>query len=186
MENNQEQLNNKEKYDQQRKEREQKRLNSDRWSQVKKVLMSVFILVIILLVGRWIYFSVKNSRSVNNPVDDIISKEGIHWHSQLSIEIKGVKQEIPKDIGIAINHQSIHTHEDNGTIHMEMSGLVRKNDTRLSEFFRIWGKKFDSNCIFDTCQSPEGKVKLLVNGKENNEFQNYLMRDGDKIEIKFE
>ena len=31
-----------------------------------------------------------------------------------------------------------------------------------------------------------GTVKMLVNGKENAEFENYLMKDGDKIEISYE
>jgi len=184
---NQDQLNNKEKYDQQRKEREQKRLNSDRLNKLKKKFGLALILVIVLFLSYRIYLSVKNNKSFNNnEPSDIISRDGIHWHSDLAIYIKGVKQEVSANLGIGIVHQPIHTHDTTGTLHLEKSGLVRKNDTRLSEFFRIWGKKFDSNCIFDTCQGSEGKVKLLVNGKENNEFQNYLMRDGDKIEIKFE
>lgn len=69
---------------------------------------------------------------------------------------------------------------------MEFSGLVKKDDVRLGRFFEIWRKQFTKDCIFDTCDGSGGKLKMLVNGRENFEFENYIMRDRDKIEIIFE
>lgn len=106
---------------------------------------------------------------------EIISEQGIHWHANLTIKILGEEQEIPADIGIGVTHQPLHTHETDGVIHMEFSGLVKKDDIKLGRFLQIWGKKF-----------PEGKRSMLVNGQLNSEFESYIMKDGDKIEIIFE
>ena len=118
--------------------------------------------------------------------ETIIARAGIHWHPELTITIKGEKQEIPADIGIGTVHKPIHTHDNMGVLHLEFNGAVRKEDLRLGEFFEIWGKRFNKDCIFDFCNGEEGAVKFLVNGKENSEFENYVMHEGDKIEIRYE
>ena len=69
---------------------------------------------------------------------------------------------------------------------MEFSGVVTKEDTRLGNFFKTWGKEFSSTQIFEYKNSSESAVIIFVNGKENLDFENYLMRDGDKIEIRYE
>lgn len=51
------------------------------------------------------------------------------------------------------------------------------------EAFQNLGKKFNSECVVDECG---GKVTMLVSGQENKELQNYLMKDKDSIEIKYE
>lgn len=139
-----------------------------------------FLLIIVLVAGLVGFFIYNNNRPVNS---EVISKRGLHWHPELSIEIKGQKQEIPANIGIGLVHNPIHTHDNSGVIHLEMDGLVKKDDTRLNHFFKIWGKQFNSECIFEYCNGPNGNVKMLINGKENSEFENYQMRDRDKIEI---
>ena len=141
------------------------------------------LLILILVVGVIGFFIYNSSRSADG---EVISKRGLHWHSQLSIEIKGQKQDIPANIGIGLIHNPIHTHDNSGTIHLEMQGLVKKDDLRLNQFFKIWGKQFNSECIFEHCNGPDGKVKMFVNDKENGEFENYQMRDRDKIEIKYQ
>lgn len=108
--------------------------------------------------------------------DQIVSRGGLHWHAQLAIYIKGEKQEIPAGIGIGAVEQPIHTHDTSGVIHMEFGGLVYKDDLKLGQFFKIWGKQFNSM----------GKVEMFINGEPNQEFENYQMKDGDKIEIRYE
>lgn len=119
------------------------------------------------------------------PEEEIVSRKGIHWHPELVIFIKGEKQEIPTNLGLGAVHQPIHTHDSTGVLHLEMQGLVKKEDTELGQFFKIWGKQFSANCILDFCNSEGEKVKMSVNGQENIEFENYLMRDKDKIEIRY-
>lgn len=119
-------------------------------------------------------------------VDEVIAQKGLHWHAKLAIYIDGKKQDIPGDIGLGAVHQPVHTHEADGTIHLEFGGIVKKSDTALSVFFSHWGKTFNSECVFDYCSGYDKKVKMLVNGQENSEFEKYLMHDDDEIEIRYE
>ncbi len=130
---------------------------------------------------------------------DLVSKTGIHWHPELKIVVKGEETKIPANIGIGMQYAGyprydpmmrmtdMHTHDDSGTLHWEvMEGPVTKEDVRIGSFFAIWGKKFDGSCILENCNGSEGTVKMFVNGELNTEFQNYLVKDGDKIEIRYE
>lgn len=126
------------------------------------------------------------SNSLSSSDTTIVSRSGIHWHPELEIYIKGEKQEIPQGIGLAGVHNPIHTHEDLPLIHMEFSGRVTEEDTKLSNFFEVLGKTFNSSQIFEYQNGPDGMVHMFVNGAENTEFENYHMHDGDKIEIRYE
>ncbi len=153
-----------------------------------KVFIGIGLLTVAVIAGGVFFYSNTDTQNTSVKDSEIITRSGLHWHTKLSIKIDGKKQEIPANIGIGAVHQKIHTHDDNkeGVIHMEMNGLVTKDDTRLGNFFRIWGKKFSSTQIFDKKNSKDKKVKMIVNGKENKEFENYHMRDKDNIEISFE
>lgn len=146
------------------------------------VLLTVFI----LSAGAFIFSSTDSGPAPSK--DQIVSQKGLHWHPRLAIYIKGQKQQIPPDVGLGTVHQEIHTHEDitDDLIHMEMTGSVTKDETRLGNFFKIWGKDFSDDQIFEYKNGPEGKVKMYVNGSENPEFGNYEMKDKDIIEIKYE
>lgn len=111
------------------------------------------------------------------PESEIVSRKGLHWHANLSIYVKGVQQDIPTDIGIGAVHKPIHTHDANGTLHMEFAGLARKKNITLDQFFKNWGKDF---------RSFGDKITMTVNDKENTELENYIMKDNDKIEIRYE
>ncbi len=129
--------------------------------------------IAVLMVGLFIW-----SKSIESNDPNIISRTGFHWHPELEIYVKGVKQEMPSSLGASGSYMSpIHTHEANGVIHLEFSGLVRKNDIMLGQFFKKWGKDINS---FGT------NVKMTVNGQENTELENYQMQDKDKIELRFE
>ena len=141
----------------------------------------------------------EQSASAPSNQNDIISRSGIHWHPELKIVINGEKITIPANIGIGMQYAGyprfdpmmgmtdMHTHDDSGTLHWEvMKGPVTKDDVRIGSFFAIWGKEFDSSCIFENCNGSAGSVKMFVNGEPNTEFQNYLVKDGDKIEIRYE
>ncbi len=141
----------------------------------------------------------EQSASAVSNQNDIISESGIHWHPELSIIIKGEKQLIPANIGLGMQYAGYpqydsmmmmtdtHTHDASGQIHWEiMEGPVKKDDVRLGQFFNVWGKKFTSSCIFEKCNDAEGRVIFKVNGKDNPDFENYLVKDKDKIEIIFQ
>lgn len=167
--------------------REQKLAEQKRHERNRVVKRALKIGAIIALVGGGIgslVWYVATRPPV--PQSEIISRGGIHWHPELTITVKGQKQEIPANLGLGAIHQPIHTHDSTGVLHLEIQGLVRKDDTKLGRFFKIWGKEFNSNCIFDNCNGPEDKVTMTINGKENTGFDNYEMKDKDKIEIRYE
>lgn len=162
----------------------------------KKVIGGIILLSIAILVGGVFFLSgdsdlSTSSKSTNTFATDseIVARNGMHWHPKLSIYLKGEKQ--PFTNGIGLNggvHNPIHTHDDanKDIVHMEFQGVVTKEDTKLANFFKIWGKKFSSTQIFDKKNGEEGTVRMTVNGKGNTQFENYQMRDGDMIEIRYE
>lgn len=152
-----------------------------------KVIGGIGLLTLVILVGGVFFLSKSNRSSV--PSDQILASNGLHWHPKLTIIIKGKKEEFPANLGLGTVHQKIHTHDTDakdGVVHVEAQGVVTKEDTKLGNFFRVWGKEFNSTTILDKKSGPEGTVKMTVNGKENTEFENYLMKDGDNIEVSYE
>jgi len=147
---------------------------------MKKIWIIIILAVLVLLGG------VVWSRTLSSSDPEVVSANGIHWHPQVEVYIKGERQDIPNNLGSVGVHSPIHTHEDAPIVHMEIGGVVRGDDTSLSNFFRVWGKKFSSNRIFDYQNGSEGMVYMFVNGKKNTEFEKYHMQNGDRIEIRYE
>lgn len=142
---------------------------------LKFSIIGIIVLIIFVGIG---YLATKPKSSVSDSSsNEIISKNGLHWHSNLSIYVKGTEQDLPKNIGIGALHMPLHTHEKDGVIHMEFAGLVRKRDLTLGKFFKTWGKDFYNF----------GKTAAMtVNGQPNTEFENYVMKDNDRIELRYE
>ena len=98
------------------------------------------ILIIIVLLGMigLIWFVVTKS-----PTQDpnMVARNGIHWHPELKIVIKGEEQSILEDIGLRQTGEhpmdKIHTHDATGRLHIEIQGLVRRSDLRLGNFFKV-------------------------------------------------
>jgi len=142
--------------------------------------MKIFFIAVLVVIGAAIasiFLLPSPERSADN--SDVLAAAGMHWHPQLEIYVKGEKIEIPQDIGLGAIHKPIHTHDDSGQgiIHMEFPGLVRRQDAALGQFFNNWNKDVGS---FGT------NMKMTVNGQENTEYENYVMRDGDKIVLSYE
>lgn len=135
----------------------------------------IWIMVIVSTIGIGFWLTRLNLAS---PEKEMITRSGLHWHSQLLIHVGEGVVEIPPNIGIfGTIHQPLHTHsEDNkqGIIHMEFPGLVKRDDLRLGRFFKNWGKDIDS---FGSL------TKMTVNGENNEALKEYVMRDGDIIEL---
>lgn len=140
------------------------------------------IVISVLLIGWSRLSAVKSAQSDS----DVISSNGVHWHPQLQISIRGEAVEIPASIGLIGGHNPMHTHEPDGVVHLEYEGVVRNDDTRLGRFFDIWGREFNENQIFENVNNDTERVHMFVNGEENTEFENYLLQHEDQIEIRFE
>jgi hypothetical protein len=170
-------LNKKERKELKRQEKLQSKEAVSRQRQTKKLIKwfgwSAFGVAII---GGLVWLIASQPKT---PESDIVSRSAFHWHPELAIYVKGEKQEIPANIGIGAVHQPIHTHDDSnqGIVHMEFQGLARKQDTTLGQFFKNWGKDITSF---------GANMKMTINGEENAEYENYVMRDKDKIELRYE
>jgi hypothetical protein len=139
------------------------------------ITWGVTALVGVALIGGLVV-AYKNRPQI--PESEIVSRTGLHTHPELAIYVKGVKQEMPANLGVGGSFMApVHTHEANGVIHLEFQGLVKKSDITLGQFFKSWRKDMNS---FGT------NVKMTVNGKENMELENYQMQDKDKIELNYE
>lgn len=175
--NTQEQLTKKEQYDAGRQNKmAAKEITAKKHRFKEVVLWSLGGVLVVAVIGGVVWYAVTRPAT---PESDIISATGFHWHPELAIYVKGEKQEIPPNIGLGAVHQPIHTHEDSdkGIIHMEFQGVVRKQDTALGQFFKNWGKDI---------RSFGKNMKMTVNGEENTEYENYAMKDKDKIELYYE
>ena len=154
---------------------------------VKKIKNYGIFIAILFLIAWGLFALIKNSGSTDNiPVTEIniVSHSNIasHIHSNLKIIVNGQNQLIPANIGIFPGiMRPLHTHDSSGKIHIE--GPF-KRDFTLGEFFQVWEKTFNSTCIFDNCVD-KGILKMYVNGNENNEFNNYIFKDGKNILIEF-
>lgn len=144
-------------------------------------------------VGLIIWSQVDSSAEQNNQLSDqsnnqsdVISTNGLHWHSILSIRVHGEPVTIPSNIGLMGGHSPMHTHESDGTIHLEFGGMVRESDITLGTFFDQWGKEFSDSQILEYTNSETEKVTMYVNGEVNTEYENYVLQDDDEIEIAFE
>lgn len=145
----------------------------------------------LIVIGGVGWFGWKVATAPTIPEEEIVANQGIHWHVKLDIRLKGELAPIPGGIGLdglapgAHPHQ-MHTHDSDHVIHVEKTGLVVRDDLKLKNFFEVWGKQFNSQCILDRCNGAEGTMKFLVNGQANSDFENYLLQDGDVVEIVFE
>lgn len=151
---------------------------------MNKKIQSIFLWVLFAAAIVGLVFWVATLPKIQE--GEFISKNGLHWHSTLHIKIKGEEVALPVGIGLGAVHNPIHTHDSDNAIHLEFNGVVKKEDLAVRNFFKVWGKDFSKDSILGNKTGDGGTVKMLVNSKENTELENYLMQDGDKIEIIYE
>ena len=115
----------------------------------------------------------------------------MHIHPKLNITMDNKTIVVPSQIGInqslwnnhtldnygmqAMPEMSmpgmapLHTHDSNGTIHVESS--VHRNYT-LGEFFQIWGIDVDGKI-----------VNAKVDAKPISDYKNHVLNDGEQIKL---
>lgn len=169
------QLSKKERKELKKQRKLQERQRVSRQRTVKRWLgISLITLLTAGAIGGTVW-SIATQPPVNQ--GDVVTTSGLHWHPELSITVKGVKQDIPQGIGLGPTEQYIHTHDTTGVIHLEFPGVVTKDDIRLKSFFKTWGKDM---------RSFGKNMKMVVDGKDSTEYENYVMQDKDKIELNFD
>jgi hypothetical protein len=145
-----------------------KEAGTARAKTVDKWLLAIAAVALFILFANWLY---------NNPASTIVSDTTIHWHAELKITEYGRQIVIPPSVGLLgdVAHPSnLHTHEADNIIHMEIPGPVEAEQVMLGAFFDVWGKE------------KKKIVKMFVNGRPTSEGYDYIMRDGDTIEVVYE
>jgi len=143
---------------------------------MKSVSMKWWFIGGIIVIGILFLWSLALQKSDPN----VVATNGIHWHPQLHIYVDGEEQLIPENVGLIGEHQPMHTHVEDaakGVLHFEFEGRVKKDDTRLGRFFDIWGKDI---------RSFGENIRMTVNGKENTEYEKYIVHEQDVIELYYE
>jgi len=90
--------------------------------------------------------------------------EALHIHEHLDLYVDGRAVTVPADVGISLAGgflSPLHTHDPRGIIHVE-SPLVR--DFTLSDFFDVWGVRFDAHCVGGVCDGNGRLLSVFVNG----------------------
>ena len=158
--------------------------------KIKPIYVAIFSVVLIFSL---FFILFRNSSKVEDK--NGVPQQPIHWHPKLKIIIKGEEQFIPSGIGINIGNNIDNqisgmrmspTHTGDGIIHLENNMPWQKPETlTLGYFFKVWGKNFNSSCIFEYCKNDNVRLTMNVNGKGNFEFDKYFMHDKDEIIIEY-
>jgi len=165
----------------------------------KKTLYAIVGFVFILIFGYFVFSSDEDELKLLIEADDNIGinlddvpRGFIHWHPRLTVVIHGTPVTIPANLGGAgATHPGgsllpYHTHDTSGTLHME-GGSPTAETVILKYFFdTVWRQRFNSQCILDFCNGPDGNMTMTVNGEPNYQFDKYIPKDGDDVRIMFE
>ncbi|NQV92010.1 hypothetical protein HQ489_06060 [Candidatus Woesearchaeota archaeon] len=164
---------------------------------MKKQKLLLGLVILGMLIGIFLIASNKEQKLSSNDEEITIPKGGVHLHPKLTIIVDGEQILIPPNIGSGIGKiidtdlsgmqmSPTHTHESDGTIHIENNNPISKPETlTLGYFFFVWDETFNSTCIFENC-TDKGTLKMYVNGKESTEFGDYIMQDEDNIRIEYQ
>lgn len=124
-----------------------------------------------------------------------------HYHAHLSIFIEGQNIDIPADIGVDSTGviDFVHTHDPDGLLHIHptTAGDVPTEFQTVGDFFDIWRTNagdagnnpdavFNENQILDAVADADHTIRFFVNGAENDDFEDYILKDGDQIVISYE
>lgn len=100
---------------------------------------------------------------------------GMHIHPHLEIAQDGQPVVIPANVGIKPTCMGpVHTHDSSGTIHLE---FPTRHDFQLKDFFAVWGQPL---------QKDGYNMTVTVDGQPNNDGENLILKDDQKIQIKYE
>lgn len=151
-------------------------------------LVKILIVIAVILSALW-FLNLRSAQDEEANFD--LTREcinhvnlSLHIHPHLEIVINGEKQVIPANLGVLPGcMRPVHTHDQTGTIHIEWK---RPRDFVLADFFRVWGETFNQNQILDSQVDENHELIMTVNGQRSEEYENLVMKDGDRIVIVYQ
>jgi len=107
----------------------------------------------------------------------------VHYHADVKVYVNGKSIDFSEH-KYQLTNDYIHFEEGIGdVIHTHASGLA------IGHMFNAVGMKLANNCLVvdktQYCNDGKNTLKFYVNGKPNNEFQNYEIKDLDKYLISY-
>lgn len=137
---------------------------SSRPFRLSRLQVTVVALVIVIGFGAYAVAPYLNP-GAGKPLPCVSGTgRAYHWHTSLQIDSGATPVTIPGGIGISPGcMQILHTHEADGTIHIEPDTLEQTRLYTVGEFFAVWGKPFGSPNqmhVNDTAVTPGPNVVL--------------------------
>lgn len=107
-----------------------------------------------------------------------------HVHPKLEIWVDGTQVPVDPNIGVRAGCMTrLHTHEGDGTIHVESP---QQRDFTLGDFFAVWDKPFSKEQVLDYKTENGKKITVLVNDVPVDTYENTPLSDLAKITIRYE
>ena len=155
------------------------------------IFYSIILILAVLFLWQWLSKGTLDLQLAELQKDskDLQLLSGIgplrsaHLHADVKVYINGNSIDFSqKKYQLAARY--IHFEEGVGdVIHTHATGLT------MGHMFSSLGVDFNSNCIEfesqDYCNGGSKKLRFYVNGQQNNQFDNYLIKDLDKILLSY-
>jgi hypothetical protein len=120
----------------------------------------------------------------------------MHWHVHADIKVCDETKIFPYETG---DLETLHTHVETNKIHwhglLPVDPVTRAvtdySQMKMSILFSELKVPISNNGIYDfkngdSCPNGRiGNLKVSVNGQEQKDFLNYILKDGDHISIEF-
>lgn len=113
------------------------------------------------------------------------SDVGYHVHAVLRIYVEGKQVEVPSQVGIDQQESylaPLHTHDNSGIIHME---ATEPYPFKLSQFFLVWGVKFDNSQIGAYKAAGGKQLAVYANGSKVADPSTFVMKPHDHIVVDY-
>lgn len=174
-----------------------------RASPARKVLYGIIAVIALLIIGYMIY-SVRVYQESGAEEEGLVACDptgqqcviASHGHADIEVNLCGEEVKFPLEKG---DLSKQHTHKERNLIHWhDRLPYDKATETvtdwsafKLGGFFEQMEMRFSSTCVGTYCNGDKcpsgnaGILKMTVNGVENNEFDQYVWKDHDKILIRF-
>jgi len=118
-----------------------------------------------------------------------------HIHAEIHASVCGEEIKFGLEKG---SLSGTHTHKERGKVHFherlpvdpETKEVIDFELVTMDSFFKSLGIIYNTDCLgdkctADLCNGELGELIMTVNGKVNNDLNEYIWKDGDEIEILF-
>ena len=162
------------------------------------IFYAVILVLFVLLTWQWVSKAGLDNqvRGINKQIgemqkdtNDLLLLTGIgplrstHQHADIKVYINGNAVDFSQK-KYQLAARFIHFEEGIGdVVHTHATGLT------IGHLFRSLGGNLNNNCVVleknNYCSEGSNKLRFYVNGNPSNEFDNYVIKDLDKILVSY-